>query len=92
MEKITGNEPAYAKSAFYHQDVGIDYAQTGLTIRQQFAAMAMQGIMGSFGGNAQMFKMQMEYFAERYPNDTMFVACAKEAVIAADALINALNK
>lgn len=33
--KITGNEPAYAKSAFYHPDGGIDPPQTGLTIRQQ---------------------------------------------------------
>jgi len=43
--KITGNEPAYAKSAFYHPDGGIDPSQTGLTIRQQFAMAAMQAVV-----------------------------------------------
>lgn len=41
--KITGNEPAYAKSA-YVSGTNIDPPQTGLTIRQQFAMSAMQGM------------------------------------------------
>lgn len=40
--KTTGNEPAYP--AF---DDNMDKMQTGLTIRQQFAMAAMQGLLSS---------------------------------------------
>lgn len=43
MEKISGNEPAFAASDTIHPTMGDRHPplQTGLTIRQYFAAMAM---------------------------------------------------
>lgn len=48
--KITGNEPANPLSQFKSSELAhIEGAGvlTGLTIRQQFAAMAMQGILAN---------------------------------------------
>lgn len=42
-----GNEPAFSKAAFYHPDGGIDSPQEGLTKREYFAAMAMQGMLAN---------------------------------------------
>ena len=39
------DKSAFAKSAFYHPDGGLDYPQDGLTKREYFAAMALQGIL-----------------------------------------------
>jgi len=39
------NDAAFAKAAFYHPEGGIDSPQSGLTKREYFAAMAMQGIL-----------------------------------------------
>lgn len=39
-----GNEPAFSKAAFYHPEGGADNPQEGLTKREYFAAMAMQGM------------------------------------------------
>lgn len=89
--KITGNEPAYPTMDSNGRNMP-ELTSIGLTIRQQFAMAAMQGIMSGMGTDIQTFKMQMEYFAERYPDDTMYVACAKESVGAADALIAELNR
>lgn len=42
-----GNEAAFSKAAFYHPDGGIDNPQEGLTKREYFAAMAMQGLLAN---------------------------------------------
>lgn len=42
-----GNEPAFSKAAFYHPDGGADSPQEGLTKREYFAAMAMQGMLAN---------------------------------------------
>jgi hypothetical protein len=44
------NEPAFSKPAFYHPDGGLDSPNTGLTKREYFAAMAMQGIIANKDG------------------------------------------
>ena len=83
--KITGNEPAMPNT--YEYEYG-DYGQKeqviheGLTIRQQFAMAAMQGIIsgdvnGSIVADTAMYS----------PDEA-----AIKAVNYADALINALNK
>lgn len=41
------NDAAFAKAAFYHPEGGIDSPQSGLTKREYFAAMAMQGILAN---------------------------------------------
>lgn len=41
------NEPAFSRAAFYHPDCGSVPAQEGLTKREYFAAMAMQGLLAS---------------------------------------------
>lgn len=70
MEKITGDENAYP---LYGPDVTSN--ELGLTIRQHFAAMAMQGI----ASNQSMI------------NTDNWEWLAKASVNAADALITALN-
>lgn len=39
------NDAAFAKAAFYHPEGGIDSPQIGLTKREYFAAVAMQGLL-----------------------------------------------
>jgi len=41
------NKPAFSKSAFYHPDGGIDAPQEGLTKREYFAGLIIQGILAS---------------------------------------------
>jgi len=71
------NSAAFAKAAFYHPDGGADSPQEGLTKREYFAAMAMQGIISTTNMGFNHLKDGR---------------IAKEAVILADALINALNQ
>ena len=87
-----GKDSAFAKSAFYHPDGGIDIPQEGLTKREYFAAMAMQGILSAQAGTKEMVLMQATYYSKEYPDMSMFDAIANESVRQADALINALNK
>jgi len=77
--KITGNEPVYAKAAFYHPDGGIDPPQEGMTIRQYYAGLAMQGLLVNYIENG-------DYVNDQFPD------VSKKAIIAADDLINELNK
>lgn len=46
-KKTQPNDSAFAKSAFYHVDGGIDHPSEGLSKREYFAAMAMQGILSN---------------------------------------------
>jgi hypothetical protein len=41
------NESAFAKSAFYHPEGGIDSPQLGLTKREYFAGLIMQGLLAN---------------------------------------------
>ena len=43
--KTFGNSPAFSKPAFYHPDGAIDLPNNGLTKREYFAAMALQGLL-----------------------------------------------
>ncbi len=74
--KITGNEPAFSKAAFYHPDGGCDSPNTGLTIRQYFAVTAMQGMLSDY----------------TYVDGCTIQSAAQDAVSFADALITELNK
>ena len=71
---IIGNEAAYPLSPDGNKELGYN---TGLTIRQYFAAMAMQGLLASYAGVSQN------------PNPE---SLAKKAIEYVDALINELNK
>lgn len=46
-EKTISNEPAFSKAAFYHPDGGCDSPNKGLTKREYFAAMALQGLLSN---------------------------------------------
>ena len=46
-EKTNGDSPAFAKAAFYQPDGGIDSPQEGLSKREYFAAMALQGYLST---------------------------------------------
>jgi hypothetical protein len=80
---ITGNEPAMPLSLLeYEGDINsnedISYECKGLTIREQFAAMAMQGILSSCDPDNNPFISPID--------------CAVQSVKCADALIKELNK
>ena len=77
MNTTRGNEPAYP------QEYG-PYTVKGLTIREHFAGLAMQGWMASFGGDPD--EMRVELFLSDHAH------VAKEAVKFADALIAELAK
>ena len=47
---INGNEPAFSKAAFYDRTSGCyDRSQEGLSKREYFAALAMQGLLSNPG-------------------------------------------
>jgi hypothetical protein len=73
-------DAAFAKSAFYHEAGGVDSPQTGLTKREYFAAMAMQGLLHNYNLNGM------------YGNSPSYPIVHEQAVIVADALIEQLNK
>lgn len=81
---ITGNEP-YNPSNYVDEDGNVAYGN-GLTIRQYFAAMAMQGIKS----NIELCKVCDT--AAKAMNITQQEAIAKMSVKDADALIAELNK
>ena len=70
--KTHGDSPAFSKAAFYTDEYGIDAPQEGLTKREYFAAMALQGLLAN--------------------DSELITSKARDAVQAADALIEILNK
>lgn len=83
MNKITGNEPAYPKSAFYHPDGGLDQPNDGMSLRQHFAGLAMQGLV--------MQQLPVDR-ALNEANSTLVNSIAAASVKMAGALISALNQ
>lgn len=86
MSKITGNEPAFAKSAFYHPDGGVDSPQSGLTIRQYYAGLFMAALISD---------VEVGRWIQTDPrfNDLNFKEIvAMNAIEFSDALITELNK
>jgi hypothetical protein len=81
---ITGNEPAMpiVEDINYEGKVVAEMQYSGLTIRQHFAAMAMQGLLSIYDANGQGL----------VPNEDNVKYMAKLSLKAADALINELNK
>lgn len=71
-----GNEPAFSKAAFFHTVGGADGPQVGLTKREYFAALAMQGMYSN---------CKLEGF------EGIYEQLSKQSVWAADALIEQLN-
>ena len=51
--KTHGDSPAFSKAAFYTDEYGIDAPQEGLTKREYFASMAMQGFITKYGVDCQ---------------------------------------
>lgn len=75
-KKITGNEPAFANPGNRFAADDIQNSSDGTTIRQYFAAMAIQGLLAS---------KDVDAFGD-------MVSVAQQSIIAADALITELNK
>lgn len=75
---ITGNEEAFPRTSTGHLDSFVEGA-VGLTIRQHFAAMAMQGLLS----NANICDSK---------NEASLNWVSEGAVKFADAVINELNK
>lgn len=80
--------PTFLQNGLTH-DCHVDI---GLTKREHFAAMAMQGILAQMPNVPWGVEKQARYYTEQYPGFTMFQAAAAESVSMADALIEALNK
>lgn len=74
---------AFSKSAFYHPDGTFDLPENGLTKREYFAAMAMQGLLSRQPKRDDGTSILGINEAERI---------ATESCAMADLLINALNK
>ena len=81
-----GNECAYPMANPLNEH------ELGLTKREYFSAMAMQGVLSAQAGTSDMVRLQAEYYAKQYPNNTMIEAITMESVLLADALIKALNQ
>lgn len=77
--KITGNEPI---NPLHPDSSGNDTDRSGLTIRQHFAAMAMQGF-------ASIYLSQLNNSTKSFDNPN---GMANLSVLFADALIEELNK
>lgn len=73
-----GNDAAFSRPGFYQDDAIHDFGESGLTKREYFAAMAMQGILANTTYEA--------------PRRNKLGGMAQDAVNAADALIAALNQ
>ena len=52
-----GNSPAFSKPAFYHPDGAIDLPNNGLTKREYFAAMALQGVLANKSAHERTIEM-----------------------------------
>lgn len=86
MEKITGNEPAQPIQPTFNSEGQIcdeSYKYEGLTIRQHFAAMAMQG----YCANPEIINR-----LKNISQDGKHQSIAETALKTADALIAELNK
>lgn len=82
MKKTYADSPAFPKSAFYHPDGGMDRPEDGVSTREYFAAVAMQGLLTRVpkrdGGQTELGISESQRIAD-------------ESVIMADLLIEALN-
>jgi hypothetical protein len=65
--------------------------KSGLTKREQFAAMAMQGILAGIPQRQQDMIPLLEYYAKQFPDKTMNECVAIESVEMADALLKQLS-
>lgn len=64
-KETKANEPAFSKPAFYHPDGAIDLPNNGLTKREYFAAMALQGMLAKYGSDYQVqIAKDALYFAD----------------------------
>ena len=64
----------------------------GLTKREHFAAMAMQGILAGIPQREQDMIPLLQYYAKHYPDKTMTQCVAIESVDLADELLKVLAK
>ena len=82
-QEIDGNDQAFATPPIYSDAFGLAVQEKGLTKREYFAAMAMQGLLTRVpkrdGGETDLGIMECRRISD-------------ESVIMADALIEALNK
>jgi hypothetical protein len=62
--KTDGNSPAFSKAAFYHPDGGINPPNDGLTKREYFAAMALQGLLTNNNKDYVYFVISAVEFAD----------------------------
>lgn len=60
--KTHGDSPAFSKAAFYVDEYGIDAPQEGLTKREYFAAMALQGLITKYGVDFQEEQIKQAIF------------------------------
>ena len=75
-----GDEPAYPTEISYDKNTNESVIAHGLTVREYFAAMAMQGLLQNYQSH------------QMYGNHPSYPVVAEAAVSCADQLILELNK
>lgn len=97
MKKITGNDPITPTNKYFDEN-GESRECLGLTIRQEFAARAMEGFskcqvikIYGIGGKIKRF-FGFEPKNHRYKISLSIQGIAKISVLMADTLIEELNK
>lgn len=91
---INGNEPAFSKAAFYDRTSGCyDRSQEGLTKREYFAAMAMQGMLANINQSIGKPNVNEKSLEESLKRQNEFIEeVAAKSIQYSDALIKQLNK
>lgn len=85
------NQPAYP-TIHQNSDGTIQYnVNQGMTKREYFAAMAMQGILAGIPQRKQDMLPLLEYYSSQYPDKTMNECVSMEAVALADELLKQLE-
>ena len=92
-----GNTPAFSKSAFYHPDGGIDSPNEGLTKREYFAGLAMQGILSNEKQSkhkSNIIERFLQLFFPKLPlswSNSNYDCVSKDAMAFADELLKQLE-
>jgi hypothetical protein len=88
------DKQAYPRTGYEHSNDATQshyYHEDGLTKREYFAAMAMQGILAGIPQREQDMVPLLRYYAKQFPDKTMNECVAIEAVEMADKLLKQLE-
>jgi hypothetical protein len=92
-QQTNGNDPVSATQEYHSKNFGVVLAKTGLTKREYFAAMAMQGMLSSIKQSYGKPNVNEQSIEQSFKDIQQFINdVADKSVTYSDALIEALNK